>query len=540
MQPSSSNWFRNTVLYQIYPRSFYDSNGDGIGDLRGITQRLRYLKGDEDSLGIGAIWLSPFYKSPMADFGYDVSDHCDVDPIFGNLDDFSQLLGEAHKRGIKVFVDLIPNHTSDMHQWFQESKSSRDNPRRNWYTWKDPGPNGGPPNNWPGVFGGSAWTLDDNTGQYFLHSYLKEQPDLNWENAGVREAIRGVMRFWLDMGVDGFRVDAVYAISKDTKFRNDPINKSFVEGDNPYHRLIHTNSKEGPKLFEYIEVMAQVLRAYKDRFMIFEASPATLESRSSSYLGLYENVDSSVSAPFNFEGIHSLWKPGLFREFIDRFQAGMHPSYVPIYCMGNHDQPRLVKRIGEQEARVSAMMQLALPGMPIIYAGDELGMAGGVIAPEDVQDPFELQVPGKGLGRDPERTPLQWSSSKNAGFTSADKPWLPVASDYIRKNVDSEKLDPYSFYNLYHKLIMLRDKTEALKYGSYQSVDIDGSVYCFSRHLGSDTYVVLLNFTDNEVEVNNQVLSGELVLSTYLDRKPKKLEGLYSLRPHEGIILQSL
>ncbi|CAN5432232.1 alpha-amylase family glycosyl hydrolase [soil metagenome] len=539
MQPTPTHWFRNTVLYQIYPRSFFDANGDGIGDLRGITQRLRYLNGDDDSLGMGAIWLSPFYPSPMDDFGYDVMDHCNVDPIFGNLDDFTQLLEEAHKRSIKVFIDFIPNHTSYMHTWFQESKSSLDDPRRDWYVWRDPGPDGGPPNNWLGVFGGSAWEFDEATRQYYLHSFLTQQPDLNWENAGVREAIKQIMRFWLDMGVDGFRVDAVYWISKDTKFRNDPPNKDFeASSADPYYQLSHINSKQGPKLYKYMGEMAKVLHSYADRFMIVEAAP-DFSDISKSYLDLYRNVDASVSAPFNFEGIFTPWKAEAFRAFIDRYQEGMHPLYVPVYCLGNHDHDRLLTRIGEGPARVAAMLQLSLPGMPVVYYGDELGMASAEIAPEDVRDRFELQQPGKGLGRDPGRMPMQWNGSEHAGF-SKNKPWLPVNADYTRKNADAQQLDPNSMLNLYKGLLRLRKSSETLRHGSYESFDAGSNIYCFERRLPDETLFVVLNFSDDDAVAKNSILSGKVLVSTYLDEEPPVLNnGELKLRPHEGVILRA-
>ena len=537
MQPSSDHWFRNTALYQIYPRSFFDSDGDGIGDLRGITQRLRYLNGDDDSLGIGAIWLSPFYPSPMADFGYDVTDHCNVDPLFGNLDDFNQLIAESHKRSIKVLIDLIPNHTSDEHAWFKESKRSKDDPRRGWYTWRDSAPDGGPPNNWVSVFGGPAWEFDKATGQYYLHSYLKKQPDLNWENAGVREAIRQVMRFWLDLGVDGFRVDAVSSVSKDPHLRDDPINKDFQPGDNPYHQLLHINSKEGPKLFEYMDEKARVLHEYKDRFMIFEASPAS-KNRRSSYLKLYEHVDASVAAPFNFEGIHSPWDAQIFKTFIDDFQSGMHPSYIPVYAMGNHDQPRLASRIGERQARASAVMQFCLPGMPVVYYGDEIGMENTVITSDEVKDPFELQVPGKGLGRDPERTPMQWSASENAGF-SKGTPWLPINIDFIRKNVESERLDPHSFFNLYQQIIQMRKSSESLRHGAYESIQVSDDIFCFKRSLLHEKMVSVINYSDKSIELTHEELRGTLLVSSYLDSDGRAVKGSLTLRPYEAVVLKS-
>jgi len=534
MQPSASHWFRNTVLYQIYPRSFYDANGDGVGDLRGITEKLSYLAGGSDSLGVGAVWISPFYPSPMLDFGYDVSDYCDVDPLFGTIGDFKHLVEEAHGRGIKVIIDLIPNHTSSQHVWFKDSKRGKTDPRRDWYVWRDPAPDGGPPNNWLSVFGGSAWEYDTPSGQYYLHSFLKDQPDLNWANAGVRAAMQQVMRFWLDIGVDGFRADAVYWISKDPQFRDDPKARGY-EGENPYDSLLHTHSKEGPHLHEYLQVLTGVLHAYDDRFMIIEASP-DLNNISDSYMDLYDRVDPAVCAPFNFEGIYAPWKADVFRAFIDRFQTGMHPAYVPVYCFGNHDQPRMASRIGPEQARSAALLQLCLPGMPVIYYGDELGMKKGVIAPHQVRDPFEKQVPGKGLGRDPARTPMLWNASVNAGF-SRKEPWLPVNEDYTRSNVDAQSRDPGSSYRLYKDLIALRAKYEVLRSGSYQPVDFTEGIYGFERRIGTKSMLVIINFTDNPKEVRHEHLQGNMLISS-LGTKPRWYDREVRLKPHEAVLIE--
>ncbi len=319
-------WFRGSVMYQIYPRSFCDSNGDGVGDLPGIISKLDYLKGRPDSLGVDVIWLSPFYPSPMADFGYDVANHRDVDPVFGTLKDFKKLVADAHKRDIKVAVDFIPNHTSEEHPWFEQSRSSRDNNKRDWFVWAEPKPDGSPPNNWISVFGGPAWEFDEQTGQYYLHSFLKQQPDLNWRNPAVREAMLDNMKFWLDLGVDGFRVDAVAGLSKDKAMRDDPINPDFVphSGQNPYEQLIHKYSAEGHELFEYLRDMAAVVKSYPQRFMVTEFYPdedGDVPAETREYMKYYEHVDATVSAPLNFEGITTEWDATKFRKIYPDFSA---------------------------------------------------------------------------------------------------------------------------------------------------------------------------------------------------------------------------
>ncbi len=534
MQPNAGSWFRNTVLYQIYPRSFYDSDGDGVGDIRGIIQKLPYLRGEEKSLGIDALWLSPMYPSPMADFGYDVMDYTDIDPLFGTLDDFKELVEKAHLRGIKVLTDFIPNHTSHEHPWFTESKSSRDNPRRDWYVWRDPSPDGGPPNNWLSVFGGSAWEYDEATRQYYLHSFLKEQPDVNWDNAGLREAMRQALKFWLDLGVDGFRLDAVYWMSKDPTFRNDPVNPHYEEGkDDPYNALLHRHSRESKRLYAHLNEIARTLKGYPEKFMIVEASPELFDM-DESYLRLYRHIDPSVCAPFNFEGLHLPWKADVFRDFIDDFQARMHPDYVPVYCMGNHDVTRLSRRIGREQARMAIMMQLTLPGLPVIYYGDELGMGGVDVPPELSQDPFGKRVPGK--TRDPERTPFQWDVSEHAGFSSAT-PWLPLGSDHTEHNLEREATHPTSMFNLYRALISLRQKTSALKHGSYRSINTPQGVYGYIRRYAEESMLVLLNFSDESKDIQKEELSGNVLLSTYMDIPVSSPQTIH-LRSHEGIIMR--
>ncbi|GAC1369688.1 MAG: alpha-amylase family glycosyl hydrolase [Candidatus Saccharimonadales bacterium] len=530
------------VVYQIYPRSFMDSNGDGIGDLRGIISRLDYLNdGTETSLGINMIWLSPFYPSPMADFGYDISDYCNVAAEFGTLDDFKELVREAHKRGIKLMIDLVPNHTSDHHAWFTESRTSRDNPKRDWYVWRDAGPDGSPPNNWLSVFGGSAWSWDETTGQYYLHSFLKEQPDLNWENPRVRDAVKDVMRFWLDMGVGGIRVDAVDWMAKDVKFRDNPPNPKYSPGvDDPYHQFNRTHSQDGPQLFGYVREMAEVVKAYPYGFMVTETYPDR-RNVVSEYLRLYDNYLAEVAAPFNFEGILLPWRATAFKAFVDKFQAELSDKrhYVPIYVMGNHDNSRLATRIGPAAARTAAMLLLTLPGVTFIYYGDELGMTDRPIPPELVQDPFEKRVPGMGLGRDPERTPMQWNRSAHAGFSKAGT-WLPVNDNYKQVNVASERLEPRSSLRLYQELIYLRNHSHTIMVGEYHSIILDNPlIFGYMREYEGRRILVLLNFTDQVQEFDTGFEKGKLMITTKLDRSGEAVKlNHVTLEPNEGWVVR--
>ena len=530
------------VVYQIYPRSFMDSNGDGIGDIQGIISRLDYLNdGTENSLGINMIWLSPFYPSPMADFGYDISDYCNVAPEFGTLDDFRRLVQEAHKRGIKLMIDLVPNHTSDQHDWFQESRSSRDNPKRDWYVWRDGKADGSPPNNWLSVFGGSAWTWDEATGQYYLHSFLKEQPDLNWENPRVRDAIKDVIRFWLDMGVGGIRVDAVDWMAKDVKFRDNPRNPKYSPGvDDPYHEFNRIHSQDGPQLFSYMREMAEVVKAYPYGFMVTETYPDR-RNVVSEYLRVYDNYLAEVAAPFNFEGILLPWRATAFKAFVDKFQAELADKrhYVPIYVMGNHDNSRIATRVGPAAARTAAMLLLTLPGVTFVYYGDELGMMDRPIPHELVQDPFEKRVPGMGLGRDPERTPMQWDRSAQAGFSKA-APWLPVHENYKTINVAAERLEPRSSLRLYQELIYLRNHSHTITIGAYHSIHIrNHEIFAYLREYEGGRILVFLNFSDQPQHFGTEFETGELMITTKLDRSGQtvKLRKI-TLEANEGWVVR--
>lgn len=520
-----------SVLYQIYPRSFFDANGDGVGDLKGITAKLGYLRGEPDSLGVDAIWISPFYPSPMADFGYDVSDYRDIDPLFGTLADFDELLSEAHRRGLQVFIDFVPNHTSDEHEWFQESRSSLDNPKRDWYVWKNP-KDGQPPNNWQSNFGGPAWTLDETTGQYYLHSFLNKQPDLNWDNPEVRDAMGHQMEFWLDKGVDGLRVDAVSWISKDPLFRDDPPPTPEDQAKGRDKHQIYSQS--GPKLYDYLTFMADVVASYDNRFMITEAYPQDWDDVLE-YRDFYAHVNAEVSAPFNFAGIFAPWDAESFKRYVDLFMDHLEPTYLPIFCLGNHDRSRLASRVGPESTATAAMLLLTLPGMPTLYYGDELGMTDRQILPEQIQDPFEKNVPGQGNGRDPSRTPMPWDGTDTGGFSSRAS-WLPLG-DISSQNVTDQSNDPLSLLNTYKRLIKFRSQNPAMSCGSYQSLEIDGRVFSFVREEGKHSLLVLINFSNEIVTIAHESIRGTVKLSTKtLDES--SVSGEITLYPHEGVIIQ--
>lgn len=529
-----ARWQDVNGIYQIYPRSFKDSNGDGIGDIAGITEKLDYIKGKPDSLGIDAVWVSPFYRSPMADFGYDISDYYSIDPLFGDLDDFKRFIAEAHNRDIKVMADFVPNHTSDEHPWFIASKSSRTNEKRDWYVWHDPKPDGSPPNNWLSVFGGSAWQLDELTGQYYLHSFLAKQPDLNWDNPAVRKALADVLHFWLSLGVDGIRADAVRWIAKDEQLRDNLSNPEYKPGDNPYHAQLQHNSRYGPKLFDYLKEMAAVVESYPDRIILFEDHIDRHFDSNDQYSKFY-SVNPSVAAPFNFEGIHAQYNATVFRAFIHKFQEMLGSELRPFYCFSNHDKPRLASRVGAAQARLVGLLQMTLPGIPVVYYGDELGMKNVEIPPDAIQDPFELQTPGLGLGRDPSRTPMQWSDEKYAGFSTV-KPWLPIAEDAGSVNVTSEASDPDSSLAMYRILLELR-RSSALRNGAYSEwPGSNDKVFGYSRQSEYEALLILLNMSESEVECADSV-SGEIIYSTH-PAVQSTANGILRLKAHQGVIIR--
>lgn len=528
-----ARWQDVNGIYQIYPRSFKDTNGDGVGDIAGITEKLDYIKGAPGSLGIDAIWTSPFYRSPMADFGYDISDYYSIDPLFGDLEDFKTFVAQAHNRGIKVMVDYVPNHTSDEHPWFIASKSSRDNEKRDWYVWRDGKADGSPPNNWLSVFGGSAWQLDELSGQYYLHSFLTKQPDLNWDNPEVRKAMTDVLDFWLTLGVDGIRADAVRWLSKDTKFRDNLPNPDYKEGEDPYHAQLQHHSRYGKNLFAYLKEITAVVKRYPDRIILFEDYPDRHFSAEEQYTALY-SVDPEVAAPFNFQGMKTPYGARSFSNFIDKFEELIGSTLRPFYCFSNHDKSRLVSRVGQKQARLVGMLQLTLPGIPVVYYGDELGMHDVPIAKDQVRDPFEWQTGGRGLGRDPARTPMQWSAEENAGFTTG-KPWLPIADDFMTVNVESQRKDVHSSFVMYRTLLELRHSS-ALHLGTYEEWEgTNDQVFGYARQSEYEKLLVLLNMSDSAATCQNA--AGEVIYSTHDSVEMTADEGIV-LQPQQGVIIR--
>jgi len=482
-------WWQKGIIYQIYPRSYQDSNGDGIGDLQGIIQRLDYIK----SLNIDAVWLSPIYPSPMHDFGYDVADYTGIHPMFGAMADFDQLLAETHRRGMRLLLDLVPNHTSDEHAWFLESRSSRDNPKRDWYIWRDPAPDGGPPNNWLSFFGGPAWTFDEKTGQYYLHQFVKQQPELNYRNLQVLQAMLDVMRFWLDKGVDGFRVDVIWLMLKDDQFRDEPLDPNW-DGVRPFGRLQHIYTANLPGVHDIIRQMRAVLDEYTERMMVGEIYLPNKE-----LVKYYGPNHDECHLPFNFQLVNLDWNAQTVRGAVEAYEAALPTGGWPNWVQGNHDRSRVASRVGPAQARVANMLLLTLRGTPTTYYGEEIGMENVPIPPELVQDPPAVNQPEIAhlVGRDPERTPMQWDGSPNAGFAAEGVfPWLPVAENYAERNVARQEADPTSMLNLYRALTRLRRAEPALHVGDYASVETGvGAVFAYLRTApGADRFLVVLNF----------------------------------------------
>ena len=478
-----SDWWKSAVFYHIYPRSFYDSNGDGIGDLAGIAQKIDYLKW----LGIDAIWVSPFYVSPMKDFGYDVADYTAVDPIFGDLADFDLLLARTHEAGLKLVIDFVPNHTSDQHPWFIASRADKTNPHRDWYIWGDPADDGGPPNNWLSRFNGrSAWKFDQLTGQYYLHSFLESQPDVNWRNPGLAEAMDNVLRFWLSRGVDGFRVDVSYRALKDPQLRDNPPDPNWREGMDPSLRFIEKYNKNYSDIHILNKRLRSVLDEFPGRVLIGEM-----------YLPFDQLVkhygqDDEFHLPFNFSLIGCQWNAATIAALIQTYEAAICENQWPNWVLGNHDKSRIAARAGKKQVRNAMLLLLTLRGTPTIYYGDELGMTDGEIPPHLIQDPCEKNMPGLGLGRDPVRTPMQWSSDEHAGFSSVP-PWLPIQADYRTTNVESEAQLDESDLMFTRRLLTLRRQSEDLVWGGISNINTSNGLLSFRR--GKNTWV-FINLSD--------------------------------------------
>ncbi|MEN8158696.1 MAG: alpha-amylase family glycosyl hydrolase [Myxococcota bacterium] len=518
-------WWKHGVVYQIYPRSFMDSNGDGLGDLEGIRQRLDHLSW----LGVDALWLSPCFPSPMADFGYDVADYCDIDPRFGTLADFDRLLADAHARGLRVLLDLVPNHSSSAHPWFQASRSSRDDPKRDWYVWRD-GRDGGPPNNWLAHFGGPAWSLDEATGQYYLHSFLPEQPDLNWRNPELVRAMHDVVRFWFDRGVDGFRIDVIHRIAKDPKLRDNPV----VDPARGFGGQEHLHDQDHPDVHRMLRGLRKLADGYPERAYVGEVyimDPAVVAR--------YYGRNDELHLAFNFSFQRAPWSAAAFRSEFERFQKLVGDRGWPDHVLSSHDAPRHASRydhptLGEARTRLAALMLLTLRGTPFLYQGEEIGMRNVPVPRERLQDPLAHRL-HPNVSRDPSRTPLPWEPGAGAGFTTG-KPWLPLGADADERNVAAQRTEPGSLLHLYRAALALRKRTPALHRGDYRRRRAPRDVFAFERRHGRERAVVALNFGDAPATLTLGRGPVREALHTRPDAALPEQLGRITLGPAEGIL----
>jgi alpha-glucosidase len=473
--PPDQPWWKTAVVYQIYPRSFADADGDGVGDLEGIRSRLDHLSW----LGVDAIWLSPFYRSPMADFGYDVSDHCDVDPLFGTLEDFDRLVADCHARAIKVVVDWVPNHTSDQHRWFVDARASRTAEKRDWYVWRDRTPDGAPPNNWRAAFATDepAWTVDPATDQWYLHLFLPQQPDLNWDEPAVEEAMHDVLRFWLDRGVDGFRADVLHAIGKDPALPDDP---------EEYIPIPHSGLNHVPEVtFPRLRRIRELLDSYDgDRMMVGE-----VYLLDTALVAQYYDGGKGIHLSFNFPPLYAPWAAEAWRKRVDEVTELIEPAGWPTWVLSNHDNIRHLTRYGsEARARAAAFLTLGLKGTPFLYAGEELGLPDAEIPEDRVVDPG---------GRDGCRAPIPWTPAEDHGW--GPDPWLPFPD---AADAETLRADETSILHLYRRLLAARRGSPALLTGDQQVLDAPDGLLAWERSSGSDRRLVAVCFADAPVEVD--------------------------------------
>jgi alpha-glucosidase len=505
LRGGAPTWWQRGAIYQIYPRSFADSDGDGVGDLAGIAAHLDHL----DALGVEAIWLSPFYPSPMADFGYDVSDYCGVDPVFGTLEDFDALVAGGHERGIRIVIDWVPNHTSDRHPWFRAARSSRDDPKRDWYVWRDE------PNDWTSAFPavGGAWTYDEHTGQWYLHSFMPQQPDLNWDNPEVAAAMHDVLRFWLDRGVDGFRLDAIAKIAKDPLMR-----------DHTGAAMRHDEDWE--TIHARLRGIRAVVDEYEDRMLVGEVALQDLH-RIVSYLTSGDQLH--LAHNFVFPDLE--WDAEAYRASIDDFETLTTERAWPAWFLSNHDKPRVATRfdhdgLGRERARAIALMLYALRGTPFVYQGEELALPDAEIPPDRVVDVD---------GRDPERAPIPWTGGPGHGFTSGE-PWLPFVAEADVLNVEAQAADPASALNLTRRLAQLRAGSRALQTGTQRTVPAAEGVLAWVREAGGERVLAAVNFGAGTVPLE---ASGTLLVSSdpTRGRGSRPLPAPDALGPSEAVLV---
>jgi alpha-glucosidase len=526
-------WWKRGVIYQIYPRSFKDSNADGIGDLDGILEKLDYLV----DLGIDAIWMSPIYPSPMADFGYDVSDYTDIHPLFGGMESFERLLEAAHRKGLKIILDYVPNHTSDEHPWFVESRSSRQSAKRDWYIWRDAKPDGSLPNNWESFFGGPAWTWDEHTQQYYLHLFLDKQPDLNWTNDEVVNAMHGILHFWLDKGVDGFRMDVVTFLMKHPEMPDNPVIQ------NREHNLLqgqrHVYDINQPEVHEILRQFRSIFDTYPGERVIIGETWFPDPKELVSYYG--KDLD-ELHLPFNFITLKQPWQASQIQAVIQNYYDALPEGAIPNFVFGNHDTHRLATRYGRENLRSVGLLLLTQRGVPTMYYGDEIGMEDVIVSPVQYKDPVAIQNPETNDGRDPERSPMQWNDEPNAGFCPANvEPWLPIASNYREVNVAKQLNDSTSTLAFYKKLLNLRRELEALQKGDLTLLDdLPADMMAYTRKAGSETVLIIINFGGSEHKLDLEALSkqGEVLISTRMNPTNIISMGQICLAPHEGLLIK--
>ncbi|MFX0146122.1 MAG: alpha-glucosidase [Candidatus Hodarchaeota archaeon] len=557
MDGDKVKWWQKTVVYQIYPRSFNDTTGNGIGDLRGIIEKLDYL----EDLGVETIWISPFFKSPQKDHGYDVSDFRSIDPVYGTLRDFDELLSRIHNKNMKMVLDLVLNHTSDEHPWFRESSSSRGNSKRNWYIWRDGRKSDGkrPPNNWKSMTGGSAWKYDNLTDQWYYFHFLPFQPDLNYRNPEVKEEMFNTMRFWLDKGVDGFRLDILHSIYEDEELRNDKLSWRLLPSDKHVDTLFykHKYDLNLPETFDFAMDLRCIMDEYEpERFLVGEVF-GTIEELAR-YYGPNNNGLHTVFL-FEFTSTIPSFKPKKIRRIISRVEDALPTPFTPTYVYGNHDRNRYISLVNNdiQKTKLLVMLQLTLRGIPFIYYGEEIGMSNVFFNLKESQDPiaqklaffpvtFLARVFGFSLTRDRCRTPMQWTSEQNAGFSVSRtvEPWLRIPDSYKMINVEKEKEDPSSLFNFYRKLLKIRIENRPLSEGAFEFIDVKklkNKCLAYRRYIDNVQLDIYLNFNKTTIMLDYPNQDKQLLFSTLINRVDLDLKtnkARINLSPFEGIILK--
>jgi alpha-glucosidase len=542
----NNGWWRGGVIYQIYPRSFQDANGDGIGDLPGITRRLDHIA----ALGADGIWISPFFKSPMKDFGYDVSDYCDVDPMFGTLEDFRALVARAHELGLKVMIDQVLSHSSDQHPWFIESRSSRDNPKADWYVWADARDDGNPPNNWLSIFGGSAWQWDTRRCQYYLHNFLTSQPDLNFHNPQVQDALLATVKFWLDLGVDGYRLDTVNFFFHDTQLRNNPGRGApdrsnpdpAVNPFNPYGWQRHVYDKSRPENLPFLQRLRALLDQYPDTTMVGEIGDDDGLARVAEYTAGGDKLHMA----YCFDLLGEAHDAPFLHGFLTRFNHIVGDGW-PCWALSNHDVVRSATRWGGDRPdprllRLAAAFQASLRGTVCLYQGEELGLPEAELRYEDLQDPYGITMWPEFKGRDGCRTPMPWQAdAPHAGFTTGDKPWLPVAEPHRALAVDRQSAQTDSQLAFITRLLHWRRQQPALREGSLALWPADPQVLAFTRDLGGQVLLCAFNFSDRPARLALPAdWQGARVLAGSGLEGARVASGSVRFEPWGGLFLQAV